>query len=64
MNIMKKLIVKKERCPQNHPCPSIRVCPTGALSQVGYQAPEIDQEKCIQCGKCVRFCPRRALVLE
>ena len=61
---MKELIVKKERCPQNHPCPSIRVCPEGALSQVGYKAPEVDQEKCIRCGKCVRFCPKRALVLE
>ena len=61
---MKQLIVKKERCPQNHPCPSIRVCPTKALSQVGYKAPEVDQEKCIQCGKCVKFCPMRALVLE
>ncbi len=61
---MKTLIVKKERCPQNHPCPSLRVCPAQALTQAGYQAPEVDQEKCIQCGNCVRFCPMRALVLE
>lgn len=58
------LVVKTERCPQNHPCPSVRVCPAGALSQKGFHAPSVDQKKCIQCGKCVNFCPMRALVLE
>lgn len=58
------LTVKKSRCPQNHPCPSVRVCPVGALSQKGFNAPQIDEEKCIKCGKCVRFCPMKALVLE
>lgn len=67
MNTVKKdtiLAVKKSRCPQNHSCPSVRVCPVGALSQKGSAAPEVDMEKCIKCGKCVRFCPMRALVLE
>jgi Fe-S-cluster-containing hydrogenase component 2 len=58
------LAVIKNRCPQNHPCPSVRVCPTGALKQDGFGAPEVDAGKCIKCGKCVRFCPRRALVLQ
>ncbi len=59
-----RLVVKIERCPQNHPCPSIRVCPANALTQKGFSAPEVDQEKCVKCGKCVRYCPKRALVLE
>ena len=58
------LIVKKNRCPQNHPCPSVKVCPVGALTQKGYDAPTVDMNACIQCGKCVRFCPMGALVLE
>ena len=58
------LVVKKARCPQNHPCPSIKVCPTGALTQSGYASPKVDMSKCIKCGKCVNFCPMRALVLE
>ena len=58
------LAVKHNKCPQNHPCPSVRVCPVGALSQKGYAAPVVDMDKCIKCGKCVRFCPMRALVLE
>ena len=60
----KILAVSKQRCPQNHACPSIRVCPTGALSQKGYNAPVVDMDKCVRCGKCVRFCPMRALSLQ
>lgn len=48
------------RCPQNHPCPSVHVCPTGALSQKGYGLPEVDEEKCTDCGQCIAFCPRGA----
>ena len=59
-----KLYVKVSRCPQNHPCPSVKVCPVGALSQQGFKAPAVDMDKCIKCGKCVKFCPMRALVLE
>ncbi len=59
-----KLVVNKQRCPQNHPCPSVRVCPVDALSQQSYEAPAVDQSKCIECGKCVRFCPMGALSLE
>lgn len=58
------LSVRKSRCPQNHSCPSVRVCPVGALSQTGNAAPTVDMDACIKCGKCVRFCPMRALVLE
>nr|WP_320024923.1 4Fe-4S binding protein [uncultured Acetobacterium sp.] len=60
----KILVVKKERCPQNHPCPSVDVCPVEALSQVGFDAPVVDMDKCIKCGKCVKFCPMGALQLE
>lgn len=58
------LIVKQNKCPQNHPCPSVKVCPVGALSQSGFSAPTVDMNKCIRCGKCVNFCPKKALVLE
>lgn len=60
----KTLKVITSRCPQNHPCPSVRVCPVAALSQTGFAAPRVDAEKCIACGKCSDFCPMGALVLE
>ena len=61
---MKSLVVKTARCPQNHSCPSVKVCPVGALSQEGFKAPTVDLIKCIKCGKCSNFCPMSALVLE
>jgi len=48
------------RCPRNHPCPSVQVCPVGAITQEGFAAPVIDPGKCIDCGKCQRFCPMGA----
>ena len=56
--------VNKRRCPENHPSPSVRVCPVGALSQTGYLAPIADMEKCIKCGKCVRYCPMGAISMS
>lgn len=60
----KKLNVIVSKCPQNHICPSIKVCPVGALSQIGFAAPTVDESKCINCGKCSNFCPKKALVLQ
>ncbi len=59
----KKLIVIKEKCPQNHPCPSVSICPVGALKQSGHNAPTVDPDTCIRCGKCTYVCPRRALAM-
>lgn len=55
------IFVNKNRCPQNHPCPSVRVCPTGALIQKGFRAPTVEEAKCISCQKCVKFCPMGAI---
>ncbi len=58
-----KLKVYEARCPQNHKCPSVVVCPVDALIQNGNSAPIVDEEKCIKCGKCVKSCPMGALQL-
>lgn len=59
----KKLSIKKENCPQNHKCPAVNVCPVNALTQKDFEAPEINYEKCISCGKCSNFCPKKALII-
>jgi ferredoxin len=64
MNSSRQLQVILSRCPQNHPCPSRLVCPTGALAQRGFSAPTVDHDKCVACGRCVSFCPRGALQLR
>jgi ferredoxin len=56
------ITVVASRCPQNHHCPSLQVCPVGALTQVGNAAPTVDEALCIDCGKCVSACPMGALV--
>lgn len=61
-----------EKCPTNahyvtdncrkclaHPC-SI-VCPVNAIT-IGEERAIIDQDKCINCGKCLRACPYNAIV--
>jgi ferredoxin len=58
------IVVNKRRCPENHPCPSIRVCPVNALKQTGYAAPTVDQSTCTKCGKCIRYCPMRAISFQ
>ncbi|HAD83054.1 TPA: 4Fe-4S ferredoxin [Candidatus Edwardsbacteria bacterium] len=50
------IIVKSEYCPQNHRCPSLRVCPVGAIKQDGFKAPYIDQDRCTNCGHCLQSC--------
>jgi len=60
----KKLAVKISRCPQNHSCPAVRVCPVDALTQNKFKAPNINLDKCIKCGKCVKACPMRAILFE
>lgn len=64
MTNKKTLNIITSRCPQNHKCPAMKVCPVGALSQNGYSAPVINLDTCIACGKCSNFCPMQALVLE
>jgi ferredoxin len=58
------IVVIKNLCPQNHPCPAVGVCPVGALVQEGFRAPIVDNSKCISCGECVQTCPMSAIRSE
>lgn len=60
----KILTIIEDNCPKNHACPAVGVCPVGALSQTAFNAPTINHDKCIKCGKCSNFCPKKALVLK
>lgn len=58
------IAVIKRKCPQNHPCPAVRVCPAGALNQEGFNAPMVDESKCTSCGVCAGYCPMGALTIK
>jgi ferredoxin len=55
------IIIDKNKCPQDHQCPAIAVCPQKAISQHGFDLPVVDQDLCINCKKCVKFCPKGAI---
>ena len=55
------LTISPSTCPQNHRCPITLVCPAGAISQNGYGLPVIDETLCIECGKCIKYCPTNAV---
>lgn len=61
---MQKIKIENEKCPQDHECPLVRICPSGAITQNGFAAPKVDQEKCIACGRCVMVCPHEAFSLD
>lgn len=56
-----KIVVIKNNCPQNHKCPAVEMCPANALTQHNFNAPVVNHEQCLQCGKCVKLCPMGAL---
>ena len=60
-----RLTVNKNKCPQDHRCPAVSLCQKGAISQKDiYSLPLIDGDKCILCGDCIKFCPKKAFETE
>ena len=53
-------IIEKCRCTGCHAC--FNACPANAIEMIddektGFKYPVINQEKCINCGKCKKVCP-------
>ncbi|MEG1700005.1 MAG: 4Fe-4S binding protein, partial [Alistipes sp.] len=55
------VVLDKSRCPHNHVCPLIKVCPVGAISQDADGYPVVDYDLCIECEKCTHACPMKAM---
>ncbi len=55
--------INKDICPQDHRCPAIKICPVDAISQNEFDLPIIDNEKCIECKKCIQYCPLKAIYI-
>ena len=55
---MEKVYSSKEMCSGCKAC--VFICPVNAITMVkdeeGFEYPQINQEKCINCGKCQRLC--------
>ena len=61
---MNNIKIDSSKCPQDHVCPLVKICPVGAISQEGFSAPKINHEKCIRCGRCVEECPYETFSLK
>lgn len=55
--------IDPEKCPQNHKCVMVDVCPVEAITQVGFGLPVIDEDSCIECGACAEICGKQAVYL-
>lgn len=58
------LVIDANRCPHSHRCPMIAVCPVEAITQHGLTVPEVDSQKCIECGKCIAVCGMQAAYIS
>ena len=56
--------IVSERCPANHRCPAVMICPVDALEQAGFGVPKVDEDKCLDCGRCTYVCPTGAIRIE
>ncbi|MFC2138772.1 4Fe-4S binding protein [Bacteroidota bacterium] len=62
---MNTISINELTCPSNHYCPVINVCPADAIDQEGpFSAPQINDEKCSVCGKCLKLCPYGAFQIN
>ncbi len=57
-----RITVNDAKCPQDHKCPAIGVCPVDAISQEGFKLPNVDPTTCIECMACVSYCPMGAFL--
>lgn len=55
------ITINKKLCSKDHECPAVKICPVEALSQDKFKAPEVNKEKCADCGKCIDFCENGVL---
>jgi ferredoxin len=55
------IVVDRNKCPHDHRCPLMDICPEEAISQGDDGYPIIDYTLCIECGICIKRCPLRAI---
>ncbi len=65
----KKAVINEKLCDHSPFCPAKRVCGLGAITQKKtwfFKAaiPEINRDKCVGCGRCVDYCPQRAIKMK
>lgn len=61
-------VIDNGKCDKSPFCPVKRVCPVKAVTQKGSifnsKVPVVDDELCIGCGVCVKYCPMGAVKMK
>lgn len=59
--------INANKCTKENQCTAELSCPIGAISRTKkgeqYEASVIDAKRCLGCGKCMRFCPSKAITV-
>jgi len=50
-------------CDRSPFCPVKRICPVNAVNANMYGVPEVNPSDCIGCGKCLSYCPMKAVTM-
>ncbi len=60
-----KAVIDPEMCDGAPTCIVKRVCPKKAVFQKGIfgGVAEVNEEKCIGCGLCIKYCPHKAVLM-
>ncbi len=53
-----EILLITENCTLDHSCTAVKRCPGQALIQEAFNAPTIEKERCIICGRCVNACSK------
>ncbi|ADG82043.1 4Fe-4S ferredoxin [Thermincola ferriacetica] len=57
----RRAVIDAEKCDRSPWCPVKRVCPANAVEREDDNDPYFVNAYCQGCGKCVQYCPRRAV---
>ncbi|PKM82670.1 MAG: 4Fe-4S ferredoxin [Firmicutes bacterium HGW-Firmicutes-14] len=58
---VKRAVIDTKKCDKSPGCPARRICPADAIEREESNEPYFVNAYCQGCGKCINFCPRRAI---
>lgn len=56
-----RAVIDPQRCDSSPGCPAKRVCPAQAIEREEDGDPYFVNSYCQGCGKCVVYCPQKAI---
>lgn len=59
----KRAVIDPNKCDKSANCPVKRICPANAVEREEIDDPYYINSFCQGCGKCVDYCPRKAVAM-